>query len=294
MVNYKVRVFCEPEDDDSLGAEVRIYGEDGDVIDTILITTESQYQQLASQIQNIDDTYIDLEELTTLLSNTENNTLNINAAMLGGVSANDYARLNHNELHVGTFAPVGHASETTTYGLADSTKYGHVKTVNNLTTNSNLSGEALSAYQGKVLKDAIDEAVRNISKWEKVTLTGHNKVEDYANLWVNRALKIARLTYRRDGVKKGVGSSKSGSADTNPSPYWIPGVQTSGYIILHGEGAIPEDYAPTTRIIQPFYRGDFVFRIESNGSLTVHNSSGGGSKTNGVNIYQNILWHYSG
>lgn len=50
-------------------------------------------------------------------------------------------------------APTSHASSSTTYGVATSSNYGHTKVINNLTTLSNNNGEALSAYQGKVLND---------------------------------------------------------------------------------------------------------------------------------------------
>ena len=50
-----------------------------------------------------------------------------------------------------------HASTATTYGVGSASNYGHVKVIDNLTQSSNLSGTALSAYQGKVLKDTLDE-----------------------------------------------------------------------------------------------------------------------------------------
>ena len=56
-------------------------------------------------------------------------------------------------------ADTNHASTATTYGLGDTTHYGHVKLANNLTTSSNTDGLALSAYQGKVLKDSIDNKI---------------------------------------------------------------------------------------------------------------------------------------
>ena len=54
-------------------------------------------------------------------------------------------------------APTSHAVNANTYGLGTTGVYGHVKTVNNVTTSAHANGLALSAYQGKVLKDAIDE-----------------------------------------------------------------------------------------------------------------------------------------
>ena len=56
-----------------------------------------------------------------------------------------------------TFAPKSHAVNATTYGLGTTGVYGHVKTVNGLTQSSHQNGLALSAYQGKVLKDLIDD-----------------------------------------------------------------------------------------------------------------------------------------
>lgn len=54
-------------------------------------------------------------------------------------------------------APISHASTATTYGVGSSSNYGHVKVIDNLTQSSNLSGTALSAYQGKVLKDSLSD-----------------------------------------------------------------------------------------------------------------------------------------
>lgn len=53
-------------------------------------------------------------------------------------------------------APTNHASVSTGYGVAETTKYGHTKVVNGLTSNTFVNGEALAAYQGYVLKDLID------------------------------------------------------------------------------------------------------------------------------------------
>ena len=57
-------------------------------------------------------------------------------------------------------AQTNHASSASSYGLGDTTTYGHVKTIDNLTNNKRnnteyYAGEALSASQGKVLDDKI-------------------------------------------------------------------------------------------------------------------------------------------
>ena len=67
-------------------------------------------------------------------------------------------------------APIGHASESTTYGQGTETKYGHCKTINNVTSASYVAGESLSAYQGKVLKGEIDTANANLQELIDETL----------------------------------------------------------------------------------------------------------------------------
>lgn len=52
-------------------------------------------------------------------------------------------------------APNSHASSATTYGVGTTANYGHVKTINALTQTSHVNGNALSAYQGYLIKCAI-------------------------------------------------------------------------------------------------------------------------------------------
>lgn len=52
-------------------------------------------------------------------------------------------------------APTNHASTGTGYGLGTTANYGHVKTRNDLNATTYVDGEALSAYQGKVLSDKL-------------------------------------------------------------------------------------------------------------------------------------------
>ncbi len=54
-----------------------------------------------------------------------------------------------------TKAPINHVSTGTSYGIGTTTSYGHVKIINDLTHSSFVNGEALSAYQGKLLNDKI-------------------------------------------------------------------------------------------------------------------------------------------
>lgn len=288
MVDYKTRIFYETETG-MMGAEVKLYSEEGENIDNIVITSESKLKEIAERVLEMDDTYIDMSELTTILLNASEQ-LTINATRFQGYVPADFARALHSHSE---YAQINHATPQDVYGKGTPANYGHNKIINNLTSSNYIDGEALAAYQGKVLKDSIDSAVTNICKWERITLSGHDNVASYCELHVNQALRLARLTYVRDGVKKGVASSKDdNNRDANPSPYWVVGAQTVGAIYLHNSGAIPDAYQPTTRVHQSFYRGDFVFHVETNGSITVHNISGKGSKDTGINIRQNVLYHY--
>lgn len=277
------------KDNETIGAEVKLYSDTGENIDNILITSESKFRELADKILDIDETYIDKAELIQIIANTQSE-LQINATRLDGYSPNDFARTVHSH---DTYAQTQHSSSQTTYGTGTTVNYGHNKIANNLTTTEYRDGEVLSAYQGKVLKDLINSTKSEIIKWEKITLSGHNNVADYCNLYVNKALRLARVTYNRSGVKKGVASTKdSKNKDQNPSPYWLVGKTTVGGIILHKEGAIPTDYQPNARVTQSFYRGDFVFRVGTDGSIIAHNINGKGSTDSGINMHQNILYHY--
>ena len=286
MVNYKTRIFFEPETN-SLGADVIIYSDEGDKIDTILITSESKYNELYQQIQDIDNTFIDLTELTTILANVQNE-LEVNATKFAGLEIGSFSLVGHTH---DDLPPKNHASVNQEYGVASTSEFGHAKLINNLSAGQYSSGEALSAYQGAVLKNLIDTVKSDLMKWEKITLEGHNSVASYCNLYVNKALRLARFTYNRTGVVKGIASTKTNGSNDNPSPYTINGKATIDGIYLHTEGAIPESYSPSTYIATPIYRGDIVLRLISDGSILVHNLNGK-SSDGGFTIRANLLYHY--
>lgn len=55
--------------------------------------------------------------------------------------------------------PITHASTTTKYGIGTGNNYGHCMTIDNTEQQIYQEGKALSAYQGKVLKDEINQKV---------------------------------------------------------------------------------------------------------------------------------------
>lgn len=62
------------------------------------------------------------------------------------------------------YAPKSHASTSTDYGLSTASNYGHVKTVDNLTTTDTDLGKSLSARQGSVIKGLIDDIQNHIDE----------------------------------------------------------------------------------------------------------------------------------
>ena len=159
MVDYKTRIFFE-KDTNVMGADILIYSESGELIDTILVTSQSKYTELAEQIENIDDTYIDRTELLQVLENTMNE-ITINATTLEGFNAEDFSQTGHT--HGNDYAVKNHASTSNSFGLGSNSLYGHVKTIDNLNTQQLVPGEALSANQGRVLKGLIDAANASIA-----------------------------------------------------------------------------------------------------------------------------------
>lgn len=101
----------------------------------------------ANDIISLNDNKEDVYNKVTSLSSSSTDTQYPSAKLV-------YDQLNNK-------APTSHASSSTTYGVATASNYGHTKVINNLTTSSNNDGEALSAYQGKILND---------KKLEKTTL----------------------------------------------------------------------------------------------------------------------------
>lgn len=79
-----------------------------------------------------------------------------------GTAANTFCQGNDSRLS-DTRTPKSHATSANTYGLGSTSNYGHVKTINNLTQSSHSDGTALSAYQGKILNDKIDNIVNSVS-----------------------------------------------------------------------------------------------------------------------------------
>ena len=66
-------------------------------------------------------------------------------------------------------APKSHNIADNTYGLGTTGLYGHCKVINNLTRSAFANGEALAAYQGKLLSDSITSLNNSLGGMAKRT-----------------------------------------------------------------------------------------------------------------------------
>lgn len=150
-----------------IGAEVRIYNDEGNTIDRILITDAHGLEELETKLDTLDDTYIDKSELVTALTDNviDSEDINLNAKTFDGHDSSYYATAEHQ--HSGQFAPTQHQSTISTqYGAGTGEQYGHVKVRDDLNARNLNISEALSSHQGFVLNDRLNTLETSSSRLE--------------------------------------------------------------------------------------------------------------------------------
>lgn len=160
-MRFETKIYNYSADEKIIGAEVTVYSEEGDKIDSIVVTDQTQLQELEEALENIDSRYVLLTALNDILANIEE-TNNINATKLNGHQGDEFVLLTDIQNNVVSANPKEHASSNTTYGAGSTNKYGHVKLRDNLNAANYVSGEALASHQGKVLDDKIT-AVKEVT-----------------------------------------------------------------------------------------------------------------------------------
>lgn len=158
MVRFETKIYNYSADEKIIGAEVAVYNEEGDKVKSIVITDETKLQELEEKLDQLDDNYVDHDELTTILTNSDEDTV-INATLLNGYQGDQFVL--NSQLDNKSFKPKPHAAPTNEYGVGNAANFGHVKIRDNLTSDTYVSGEALSAHQGKVLDDKITAATES-------------------------------------------------------------------------------------------------------------------------------------
>lgn len=189
----------------------------------------------------------------------------INATKFMDMTSDKFSKVGHEH----NYAERLHSSTDTSYGVGDGSKYGHVKVVDNLSTTSYLSGEALSAYQGKILNDKITDVKNNKNKWDAyITIS---KPSQYNGSWKYKVNRGLRLVVCNCDIENFTGlASKTGSQELLPA------------------GTIPNAYAPSARVTTSMYRGDVVLYYNRDGSVMVHNLT----KLKTINLKAQVMWHY--
>ena len=154
-MRFETKIYNYSADEKIIGAEVTVYDEEGDKIDSIVVTDETQLQELEEALETIDSRYVLLTALNDILANIEE-TNNINATKLNGHQGDAFVLLADIQNNVVSANPKPHASQNSaTYGAGTTTNFGHVKLRDNLGAANYVSGEALASHQGKVLDDKI-------------------------------------------------------------------------------------------------------------------------------------------
>ena len=198
MVKWDTNVYKYDENTEKIiGCSVTIYSDTGDVIDTIEIADADKLHELEEALQNIDSTYIQLNQLKTILKNIAGET-EINATTLNGLNGSTWVTIQ--QLENMSFNPKPHASTTQTYGIGTDNNYGHVKIIDNCQKTQFVSGEALSAHQGNALIQKIATNENKINSNINRISTLEQKIENIPTKSDYRKITIARL---RNGAYEG-------------------------------------------------------------------------------------------
>lgn len=249
MVDYNSRIYVE-DNNQIIGAEITFYSEEGNKIDSVQITSKKDFDKLVDKINELSSRFIGVDDLQNEIEN-----LNLDAATLSGFSSTDFSRTNHT--HGDSYALKNHASNETTYGISEENLFGHSKVINNLNRNAFVNGEALSAYQGKVLLDRIISEIKKLTSWST------QKCGSYGTLKINSQLRCVKFNYTRENYK-------------------VAGDKT-----LHSN-LIPAAYRPSSVVRVPHSKYT-ILSINSSGDLLLDTTySGSGTTT----LKCNFFWFY--
>ena len=62
-MRFETKIYSYSADEKIIGAEVVVYSEDGDKIDSIIVTDATKLQQLEEALEVIDETYVQYNSL---------------------------------------------------------------------------------------------------------------------------------------------------------------------------------------------------------------------------------------
>lgn len=167
-MEFIVRCYHNDGDDNVIGAEVVVYDGD-DEISKIILTDETKLNELARKLDNLDSTYVDVQELQDILINSGQSHA-INASLFNGMASDVF--LKKSDITTYSFRPASHASTSTAYGVGNTNEFGHVKIIDDTTHERYIAGEALSAHQGYELNRRLSTIESNSLKSSLRVLVG--------------------------------------------------------------------------------------------------------------------------
>ena len=214
VVNNKVTSWSATTTNDHYPSEKLVK----DSLDNKLDKTHSSYKG-KNVVTNASTGTIEFEDKPTIPTKTSDLTNDADGTSGATYVLSTDSRLTDNR------TPTAHATTATTYGLGSTTKYGHVKTINELTQASHSDGTALSAYQGKVLKDSIDTLSSQIATAGAVTLTKEQTANTgyFATYTFSQSgSSIGQIDIPKDFLVKS-GSVKSVTTANNPVNGYVVG-----------------------------------------------------------------------
>lgn len=170
-------------------------------VDDVLDTSKSQLRKY-NMIQNDDGTVSFIDATTYTTEGTSFGASDINATN---------TQVNTNTKAIHDKATINHASTSTTYGAGTTSKYGHCKTVNDLTTSSYVDGEALSAYQGAVLNKSLATTNSTVSSLS----TTVSKKQDASTAITTSNISSQSVRYAEEALVSQYGMSSKGASAYN-------------------------------------------------------------------------------
>lgn len=253
MVEFRTKIYYE-EQDNIVGAEVVVYSTTGENIGSIQVTSKQQFDELVSKLNGLDERFILKTGLQEALED-----VSVDANTLNNLSSADFALVNHD--HANDYAPKDHATISTIHGLGENYKYGHVKVIDNLTSSQYKDGESLSAYQGKVLKTAVDgkAPISHNHGWTTIFTDKVIKGVGTCSLYINKQIQLG-FFYLNITTSKSIASKNSILLYDN-STYGTAG------------GRVSHSLIPLGMQLTVNYNGEFkIYNQNSNSASTGENS----------------------
>lgn len=104
MVNFETEIYHRQEDD-VIGMKVMVIADSGQTIDSIHCINETDFLELESRLDTLNEEYVQFDEDSTLKGTTIDEILanaseivTINATRLNGLQSDDFAKTNHTHL----------------------------------------------------------------------------------------------------------------------------------------------------------------------------------------------------